>query len=712
MKSSQFCLVTCILVLILLILSSLAVAEVKSFSAQETDLVRVVPQAYDPNNDLIKYYFSFPLDDKGEWQTNYGDAGEYYVNITASDGQTSTVQRILLVIDKKNRVPLISEKKIVVKETQIIDLKSIVIDLDGDALSYFFNAPFDQNGIWKTNYGDARDFITNFWVNDGGSQIRARVEIQVLSTNPGPQIINTFYDEGISLTTIEGEKMEFWANASHFDKKSLTVSWLLDSQVISNDSYGRYSFDYNSSGEHHLQFTVSDGEKSVTKKWWIDVKELKRKPQLKLPTLVVNEGEIVSLNFPAIDQDGHSVVYVYGLPLNESGGWQTNYSDAGEYEIIIGVSNGDEDNYGTLNLRVVNVERGATLTLPEQLSLKEGEELRLQINSVDLDGDKINLAFKDLPEGARFVNKTSTLEWTPSYDLIKRNPTFINNLLNSLHLEKYLLGSKIFSVNVTACDKLACQSKGIKITVENVNRAPYFTKKGDITIKETETVQAQVEAVDSDGDILRYYYTEPLGRRNGKWKTNYGDKGNYTVYVTASDGSLATTVPLKVKVLKNDRAPTLSVRNDDLTVNEGQEFMFTLSAGDLDRDNVTIRLENIPPGASFKDGIFLWAPSFDTVQNKTDSWWNSLIDGNNYLNKKFKNNEKGVVWLNFIASDGEIETSHPVKVTVKNVNRAPVILDYLPGDEITVPVNTPVVFHVTVKDWDKDNLDYSWDFSG
>ena len=510
MKSSKFCLVTCILILTILVLSSLAIAEVKSFYAQETDLVRVAPQAYDPNNDLIKYYFSFPLDDKGEWQTDYGDAGEYYVNITASDGQTSTVQRILLIIDNKNRAPIISEKKIVVKETQIIDLKSIVSDLDGDALSYFFNAPFDQNGIWKTDYGNARDFVTNFWVNDGGAQVRARVEIQVLSTNPGPQIINTFYDEGISLTAIEGEKMEFWANASHFDKKSLTFSWLLDGQVISNDSYGRYSFDYNSSGEHHLQFTVSDGEKSVTKKWWIDVTEVKRKPQLKLPTLVVNEGEIVSLNLPAVDQDGHPVVYVYGLPLNESGGWQTNYSDAGEYEIVVGVSNGDEDNYGMLNLRVVNVERGATLTLTEQLSLKEGEELRLQINSVDLDGDKINLTFKDLPEGARFVNKTSTLEWTPSYDLIKRNPTFINNLLNSLHLEKYLLGVKSFSVNVTACDKLACQSKVIKITVENVNRAPLFTKISDITVKETETILVKVEARDEDGDILRYYYTDPL----------------------------------------------------------------------------------------------------------------------------------------------------------------------------------------------------------
>ena len=99
------------------------------------------------------------------------------------------------------------------------------------------------------------------------------------------------------------------------------------------------------------------------------------------------------------------------------------------------------------------------------------------------------------------------------------------------------------------------------------------------------------------------------------------------------------------------------------------------------------------------------------MQNKTDSWWNNLIDGNNYLNKKFKNDEKGIVWLNFIASDGEIETSHPVSYG-KNVNRAPIILDYLPGDEVTVPINTPIIFHVTVKDWDKDNLDYSWDFSG
>ena len=70
-----------------------------------------------------------------------------------------------------------------------------------------------------------------------------------------------------------------------------------------------------------------------------------------------------------------------------------------------------------------------------------------------------------------------------------------------------------------------------------------------------------------------------------------------------------------------------------------------------------------------------------------------------------------MVWLEFSSSDGEAETIHPVKVTLKNVNQAPQLLDYIPATEIiTVKTNEPVLFHVAVKDVDGDTLHHEWDF--
>ncbi|MEK6846382.1 MAG: PKD domain-containing protein, partial [Nanoarchaeota archaeon] len=299
-------------------------------------------------------------------------------------------------------------------------------------------------------------------------------------------------------------------------------------------------------------------------------------------------------------------------------------------------------------------------------------------------------------------------------------------MLNALRLERHFLGTEKFTVNVTSCGEELCTSKSFNFLVKNQNRAPIFSSPASLSpassasslgikVKETEKAQLKAPAWDPDGDIVRYYYTAPLGKRDGKWKTDYGNKGNYTVYVTATDGKLSSTIPISLEVQKNNRAPTIKINDDKLLVNEKQEFMFKVSANDADGDNLTLRLDNLPLGASFSNGVFLWAPGQDTVKNKTSGWWNNFVSDFNYLNKKF-NTEKAVVWLSFVASDKEVDTVHPVKVTVKNVNRAPEIVDFMPlegaAGTVVASLNNPLTFHVAAKDADGDALSYTWDFGG
>ena len=85
----------------MLILSSMSLAAVRTFTVKEGDFVTLKPQVTDPDNDKITYTFSPPLDKKGEWQTTFGDEGEYTVTITADDG-TSTTQEEVKIVDFKN----------------------------------------------------------------------------------------------------------------------------------------------------------------------------------------------------------------------------------------------------------------------------------------------------------------------------------------------------------------------------------------------------------------------------------------------------------------------------------------------------------------------------------------------------------------------------------------------------------------------------------
>src|SRR3989338_870753 len=128
-----------VLVLCLLLIPA-ALAAMKTFRVQETEFVRLNPQAIDADNDKIVYTYSKPLDEQGEWQTTYDDAGEYPITITASDGVTETKEEIILIVENKNQPPILKENKIVIKETQEVDLKQFVQDPDNDVLSFVFQA--------------------------------------------------------------------------------------------------------------------------------------------------------------------------------------------------------------------------------------------------------------------------------------------------------------------------------------------------------------------------------------------------------------------------------------------------------------------------------------------------------------------------------------------------------------------------------------------
>jgi len=197
--------------------------------------------------------------------------------------------------------------------------------------------------------------------------------------------------------------------------------------------------------------------------------------------------------------------------------------------------------------------------------------------------------------------------------------------------------------------------------------------------------------------------------RNGKWNTNIDSEGVYTTYVTAYDGQDEITQPVQITVKKKNRLPTLKIKDDKVTVNEGHLFSIRANAADSDNDTLEIGLKNPPAGASFNEGLFLWQPGFDIVMNASRSWKDSLFRKSPFFNKKLNENQ-AVLWLEFSVSDGEAETIHPVKVTLKNVNQAPQLVDYLPPDTLTVKTNEPVLFHVAVKDLDQDQLSYEWNF--
>ena len=689
-----------------ILLVNFAFAAAKTFYVMETDLVKIKVEASDPDGDKIVYYYSPPLDDQGEWQTGYDDAGKHDLEITASDGVNQVKQEVVIIVDNKNQAPKLSEDKISVKETQTINLKEIVSDPDDDPLSFKFNSPFDSNGEWQTGFDDGGSFVTVFEVNDGEFTEMFRVEVSVLNTNQAPEIISTFYD-GKILNIEEDETLEFDVQAVDGDNDELSYHWKFNGEIVGEGSSGEYYLDYESAGEHLLELVITDGTLSTENAWTIIVENVNRKPFLELLQITVKEGEKIYLDLPDVDLDGDSLSYSFENPLNNEGEWLTDYDDAGKYKLEVVASDGEFSVSEDVEIIVLDVDRAPTLDLPDRVDVKEGEELVWEVDTVDPDNDKVKISFSGFPEVFGFDEKTKTLTWEPDYDFIKRKGNFVSNLWNRLRLEHFILKKRSFPIEVTACGKELCTSGKVNLFVYNVNRMPEFIEFGNFTVKELDSVDLNLEAVDPDGDIVKVYYGWPLNKRSGKWKTSYEDQDVYSVEVTATDGKLMNTKTVNLQVLKNNREPTLKIKRDKWIVNENEEFSFWVSASDPDNDELKIRLDNLPSGAAFNEGLFTWTADYDTVSEKTDSFLNNLISKYSSWNKKFSKEEE-TVFLSFVASDGEAETIHPVEVVVKNVNQKPEILDYLPEDEITVKTGGKTAFHVAAKDLDNDQLRYEW----
>ena len=164
---------------------------------KETEPVKLNLKVTDPDGDPITYTYTNPLNEKGEWQTEAGDAGEYKVTITASDGKSTTTQDLLIVVESKNQLPVIKNvNDITVNEGQTVTLSPVVIDPENEEVSIKYSG-WMTSSQYKTNYNDAGVHKVTITTSDGPAIISIptvpKTSLFAVATKifPGPTILST-----------------------------------------------------------------------------------------------------------------------------------------------------------------------------------------------------------------------------------------------------------------------------------------------------------------------------------------------------------------------------------------------------------------------------------------------------------------------------------------------------------------------------------------
>ena len=235
----------------------------------ESEEVVIDATATDEDNDEIAISFSGWMD-APRYTTNYNDAGEHNVKVTASDGTNEVSKDVKVIVLNKNRAPVLEEPNydVVAMEGELVELSLSATDEDGDIVTLSYSEPFDATGKWQTGEGDAGTYTITVTASDGTDTSSVDVVVVVQGTNTAPVM-----EEIAPITVDEGETVTINVVASDADGDALTTTF---NGWMTSDTY---TTTYTDAGEHVVTVTVSDGQESVSQDVVITVNDVNRPPE-------------------------------------------------------------------------------------------------------------------------------------------------------------------------------------------------------------------------------------------------------------------------------------------------------------------------------------------------------------------------------------------------------------------------------------------------
>lgn len=256
--------------------------EAKVLIVEETDLVSLKPKATDPDKDKLVFSYTTPLDEEGKWQTTYGNAGEYTVTLTASDGDLSVTKDVLIIVKKKEEAPVIKEaipKEDTLKanENSKLEFSVTASDLNKDPLTYSWKldgaeSSKDKSYTYNIGYDDAGQHTVKVVVSDGVKDASKIWAVSVENVNRKPVL-----EKIADIKTKENGIIVLEPKAADPDNDPLAFS--IDSDKFKKtDNRFEWKTTYDDAGEYSVTVTVSDGKDEVSQKIKITVENVNRPP--------------------------------------------------------------------------------------------------------------------------------------------------------------------------------------------------------------------------------------------------------------------------------------------------------------------------------------------------------------------------------------------------------------------------------------------------
>lgn len=384
---------------------------------------------YTDFNDLLANY-TLP-NNTNQTSTNETNMTNVTTNVTQNDTENNT-------IDESK-----ASFTVTGTEGELIRIPVKAVDPDGDFLDYKFSEPFNSEGLWLTKIGDEGKYLVKVTVSDGFLSTSEYVLVIVNRANRPPQL-----DCPKSITVQETETVNIKCDV--LDEEG-------DPVVLGYEGWMRtasYETTYGDEGEYTVVVRARDktGETKETVK--VIVQKKNRAPTIApLNDLTVQETETVQVQPQVSDADGDTVTVTYSAPLDANGKWTPDYGEKGTYPITVTASDGKDKTTAKFNLTVLRKNRAPVLKPIDDVSVKEGEMIRLPVQAYDPDGDELTTSY---------TGWMDSNEYQTTYDDAEPNGCNTKGCIATYY------------TTVTVSDGVLSASQQVKITVQDRNRPPEF----------------------------------------------------------------------------------------------------------------------------------------------------------------------------------------------------------------------------------------------
>jgi hypothetical protein len=242
---------------------------------------------------------------------------------------------------------------VTVLENELVNLKVTVFDPDDDEVTYTFSPPIDARGMWKTQFGDAGEYLVTIKATDGELHTEGRVKLVVERVNVKPVLTGVR-----DMTAREGETIRFEPNVEDPNNDPVTVT------ISPPLNTGTWVTDHTSAGEYQITVTASDGDLDNVETFTLTVTDVNVLPEITnvVEEIRVSEGETVTIEPIVSDLDNDNLFVSISEPVGDDGVWETGYTDHGTYAVTVTVNDGKDIVTQTVRVIVDDVNKPPQIT--------------------------------------------------------------------------------------------------------------------------------------------------------------------------------------------------------------------------------------------------------------------------------------------------------------------------------------------------------------